>query len=240
MMVSQASNGGRPRGRGVQWRHKPKRAAAAGERHDGPDHQEVSAPNGYPGSYLRSPTAPGLMGAVIVGPWDGATEPKVEHDDEVAEHNRKWAAYLEELLEEHDQSMIPVSRESVEKLTSIYRDREQSRLDQLERLHPKDDPRQLRELQERVDYHREVSDRMVHKLVALEKQVRRARRGTALETLPGLDAKTCGVLWTAGIATVEEFVQNTQRPNWLIRGVGPKRRTEIIEALKSAPNEEEE
>jgi hypothetical protein len=43
----------------------------------------------------------------------------------------------------------------------------------------------------------------------------------------------------AGIATVEELVRHTRRRNWLIKGVGPQRRAEIVEALKSAPRGEE-
>jgi hypothetical protein len=45
----------------------------------------------YPGSYARCPMAVPLMGAVIVGPWDGATEPKLEHDDRWAEAGRSAA-----------------------------------------------------------------------------------------------------------------------------------------------------
>jgi hypothetical protein len=106
---------------------------------------------------------------------------------------------------------------------------------ELQRL--RGDQRQVRR-PERDDYHREIADRMVHKLIKLEKQVRRARRGTRLDTLD-LDAKTQGVLWSAGIATVEELVRHTRRRNWLIKGVGPQRRTQIIEALQSAPDMED-
>jgi hypothetical protein len=179
-----------------------------------------------------------LMGAVIVGPWDGATEPKLEHDEKVAEHHRKWAEFLEELLAETDEPMVPVSRENVEKLANGYRDRERARLDQLERLRPNPE-RDLKQRIQQLERQVATRDRGWDKYWKLRAKMKRERDGTPLDTLAGLDPKTRGTLWSADIVTVEELIRHTERRNWLIRGVGPKRRTEIIEALKSAPNEEE-
>jgi hypothetical protein len=173
------------------------------------------------------------MGAVIVGPWDGATEPKLEHDDDVAEHNRKWAAFLEELLAETDQPMIPLSRENVERLANGYRNRERTRLDQLERLRPRDD-RDLKQRIRQLEHQVATADRGWDRYWKLQAQVRRERNGTALATLSGLDPKTRGVLWSADIVTVEELTRRRESDLATIKGVGPGRVHEIVEAVNGA------
>jgi hypothetical protein len=54
-------------------------------------------------------------------PWDGATEPKLEHDDHRAEVFRRWAEHIEEALEESDQPMIPMRRNDLETLAHNHR-----------------------------------------------------------------------------------------------------------------------
>jgi len=61
--------------------------------------------------------------------------------------------------------------------------------------------------------------------------LKRERKGTPLDAID-LDPKTRGHLWSADIVTVEELRQHTERPNWLIKGIGPMRREEIVAALK--------
>ena len=60
--------------------------------------------------------------------------------------------------------------------------------------------------------------------------MKREHKGTRLDTL-NLDPKTRGHLWSANIVTVEELRKVTARPEWLIKGIGPMRRREIIDVL---------
>lgn len=177
------------------------------------------------------------MGAVIVGPWDGATEPKAEHGDEWADIFRTWAEFFEKELAETDQPMVPISRENVKSLAEDYRTRERNRLERLERSRPKNDRRTAQRIKS-LERQLETKDRGWERFYKLRDQLKRERKGTPLDTL-SLDVKTRGVLRSADIVTVEELVRITQRRNWLIRGVGPKRRGEIIDALASADEGEE-
>lgn len=170
-----------------------------------------------------------VMGAVVVGPWDGAHAPSGEHGDATAECYRQWACLFEELLEAHDGDHVPLTRACAESLAGAYRDREEQRLAAIERTGPT--PSELRNriasLESRVHTDRLGWD-LYHKL---SDQLKRERRGTSLDTL-GLDPKTRGHLWSADIVAVEELQKVTAREGWLIKGIGPMRREEIIATLK--------
>jgi hypothetical protein len=168
---------------------------------------------------------------VVVGPWDGARAPEAEYDDRELKGFRLYAEYLEGLLASHIQPHVPVDRRVVDGLAEYFRARERFRLQQLERLHPRGE---LHRLQESVEFHRQLAHRVMDEKFKMERQVKRERRGTPLRTL-NLDDATQTILWNADIVTVEELIRHTQRPNWLIHGVGPKRRAEIIAAVREEP-----
>lgn len=171
------------------------------------------------------------MGAVVVGPWDGAVAPSEEHDDELAETFRGWAAYLEGLLDKHDgQGVIPVKRKYVTLIAGNNRKAEKARLAELERLRPAGE-QHLRRQVARLEAQAETRDRGWNEYHKLREQLKRERHGTPLATL-ALDVKTRGVLRSANIVTVEELRKATARANWLIKGIGAMRRQEIIDALK--------
>lgn len=72
------------------------------------------------------------MGTVIAGPWTGTRSPArpaspqgpVLVDSNAALRAGNWAAYLERLLNRHDQAVIPVKRTNVEMLARNHRELE--------------------------------------------------------------------------------------------------------------------
>ena len=174
------------------------------------------------------------MGALIAGPWEGTV---AEHRDEQADRYRLWAEHFEDLLREHPgEDPLPVPRDSVEKMAYNYRVYEDNRLAQLDRLRPMEDARRVSELERklaRLEHKAEYADRGWDNYHELRDQLQRERRGTRLDTL-GLDAKTRGTLWGRGIACVEDLRKVTAREGWSIKGVGPQRRQEILDALNRA------
>jgi hypothetical protein len=157
------------------------------------------------------------MGAVIVGPWDGATIDEVEHADATAESYRQWACLFEELLEVDDGDTVPLTRACAESLAKAYRDREEQRLAAIDRVAGSDEG-VLRRKVERLERQLEGKDRGWARFFKLSEQLKRERKGTPLDTL-GLDAKTRGHLWAADIVTVEELRKVTARPGRTSRAV---------------------
>jgi len=130
-------------------------------------------------------------------------------------------------LEDHDGD-VPLDRACAESLAADYRDREELRLAAIERTGPTTG--ELRNRLARLEHKAELAERWRELYGELRDKLKRERRGTRLDTLD-LDAKTRGHLWEQGIVTVEELRKVTARKNWCIKGIGPMRREEIVDAL---------